>query len=145
TASRLQVSALDKILAEDRARTGRKHVTSADASAKTLFACFNGADALVSDVSGVATDWLASRKPFALTNMPGRGAADFVADFPLARAAYVIDRDGANVDTVLGELLDADPLAGLRREVSTYYLGDFPAGSGAEAFLAAARKYTSSA
>jgi hypothetical protein len=60
----------------------------------------------------------------------------------LARAAYVIDRTGGNIDPVLDDLLRDDPLAAIRQRVRTYYLGDFPADSYADGFVDAARRYT---
>jgi hypothetical protein len=74
--------------------------------------------------------------------MGGRTAEDFEASFPLAQAAYVIDRAGSNLDAVLDDLLRNDPLAGTRQRVRTYYLGDFPPDSYADGFVEAARRYT---
>jgi hypothetical protein len=53
----------------------------------------------------------------------------------------VLCGDLANLDTVLDNLLMTDPAAALRREVKTYYLGDFPAENYAECFLSVARRY----
>ena len=41
----------------------------------------------------------------------------------------------------LQQLLADDPAWSLRRQLKTYYLGDFPAESYADGFLAAAQKY----
>ena len=58
----------------------------------SLFDCINRADAMISDVSGVASDFLYSAKPFALTNMAApRRRDEFETSFPLAKAAYVLD------------------------------------------------------
>jgi hypothetical protein len=73
--------------------------------------------------------------------VPEVGPAEFIAEFPLAQAGYVLDGDLSNLDQVLTDLLDADPACGRRRELKTYYLGDFPAANYAEGFLAAARRY----
>jgi CDP-glycerol glycerophosphotransferase (TagB/SpsB family) len=108
----------------------------------SLFECVNRSDAMISDVSGVASDFLYSTKPFALTNMVGRAPGDFERSFPLAKAAYVIDRSASNLDPVLDDLLHDDPLASRRRQLRTYYLGDFPADTYADAFVDAARRYT---
>jgi len=108
----------------------------------SLFECINRSDAMISDVSGVASDFLYSMKPFALTNMAGRAADEFEKSFPLAKAAYVIDRAANNIDPVLDDLLRDDPLVGTRQRVRTYYLGDFPPDSYADGFVEAARRYT---
>ena len=46
----------------------------------------------------------------------------------------------SNVDDVLTDLLDTDPLAEARWATRRRYLGDFPAEAYAEAFLTAARR-----
>ena len=52
---------------------------------------FNQVDALISDVSSVIPDFLYSEKPFALTSMAAETTtAEFLADFPLARAGYLL-------------------------------------------------------
>lgn len=101
--------------------------------------CVNRSDALVSDVSGVISDYLYSGKPFAVTDMAGEGDR-FRELFPLAGAGYVLRRDMANVDDVLDRLLGDDPLAPERWATRRRYLGDFPAESYADAFLDAARR-----
>ncbi|HZD98922.1 MAG TPA: CDP-glycerol glycerophosphotransferase family protein [Micromonosporaceae bacterium] len=142
-ASVRRLDRLQQILAADRDRTGRQHVFGAAATTQmSLFECINRSDAMISDVSGVASDFLYSRKPFALTNMAGRPADVFETSFPLAKAAYVIERNADNLDPVLDDLLRDDPLASARQRVRTYYLGDFPPDSYADGFVEAARRYT---
>ncbi|MFD2766185.1 CDP-glycerol glycerophosphotransferase family protein [Micromonospora eburnea] len=139
-ASARQLARLTELLAADKAATGRAHLWGAAATRElTLTECVNRADALVSDVSGVISDWLYSGKPYAVTDM-GADGADFVARFPLAASGYVLHRDMSNVDEVLTELLDTDPKAAARWATRTRYLGDFPTESYAEAFLDAARR-----
>ncbi|MEU6074143.1 CDP-glycerol glycerophosphotransferase family protein [Micromonospora sp. NPDC047074] len=138
-ASARQLGRLTELLAADRARSGRQHVFGAAASRElTLTECVNRSDALVSDVSGVISDYLYSGKPYAVTDMGGEGDR-FTERFPLAGSGYVLRRDMSNVDEVLAALLDTDPLASARWVTRTRYLGDFPAESYAEAFLEAAR------
>ncbi|MEV0806048.1 CDP-glycerol glycerophosphotransferase family protein [Micromonospora sp. NPDC050200] len=139
-ASARQLARLTELLAADRARTGRQHLWGAAASGElSLVDCVNRADALVSDVSGVISDFLYSGKPYAVTDM-GVDGDDFVARFPLAGSGYVLREDMSNVDDVLTRLLDTDPLASARWQTRRRYLGDFPADSYAEGFLAAARR-----
>ncbi|MGB2569175.1 CDP-glycerol glycerophosphotransferase family protein [Micromonospora citrea] len=139
-ASARQLARLTELLAADRARTGRAHLWGAAASRElTLTDCVNRADALVSDVSGVISDFLYSGKPYAVTDM-GVDGDDFVTRFPLAGSGYVLRRDMSDVDDVLTRLLDTDPLAEARWETRRRYLGDFPAASYAEGFLEAARR-----
>src|SRR5690606_21706493 len=123
----------------DRARTGREHLWGDRASQEmTLFDCINASHAMVSDVSSVASDYLYTGKPFAITDMLGEGE-NFAQTFPLSAVAYVIRSDASNLPEALDLLLGADPLAERRRAVRTHYLGDFPPESYAEAFLAEAR------
>ena len=55
-------------------------------------ACFNASDALITDVSSLASDYLASGKPFAMVAVTAGGAA-FTHRVPMARVAYVIEPD----------------------------------------------------
>ncbi|MFE9957662.1 CDP-glycerol glycerophosphotransferase family protein [Micromonospora sp. NPDC005299] len=135
-----QLARLTELLAADKARTGRPHLWGAAAGRElTLTECVNRADALVSDVSGVISDWLYSGKPYAVTDM-GVDGEQFVERFPLAGSGYVLRRDMSNVDEVLTELLDTDPKEAARWATRVRYLGDFPAESYAEVFLDAARR-----
>ncbi|QKW13076.1 CDP-glycerol glycerophosphotransferase family protein [Verrucosispora sp. NA02020] len=134
-----RLARLHELLAADRSRTGRQHVFGAAASRLTLAESVNRADALVSDVSGVVSDWLYSGKPYAVTDT-GVDGDRFVERFPLAATGYVLRRDIADLDDVLTRLLDTDPLAEARWATRRRYLGDFPADSYAEAFLSAARR-----
>ncbi|MET8525031.1 CDP-glycerol glycerophosphotransferase family protein [Micromonospora sp. NPDC005172] len=138
------LSRLTELLAADRARSGRQHVTGAAARELSLTECVNRSDALISDVSGVISDYLYSGKPYAVTDMGDEGDR-FTERFPLAGSGYVLRRDMSNVDVVLTALLDTDPLADARWVTRRRYLGDFPAESYAEGFLTAARRELTSA
>lgn len=111
------------------------HVTSRAAMSGAVADVFNRSDALVTDVSSVASDYLQSGKPFAVVDPVGAGADE--SEYPVLRAAYMLDLDsdpGARIDTMLG----ADPLAQTRRELRSYYLGDHC--DSAEAFTRAAAR-----
>ncbi|MEV7985855.1 CDP-glycerol glycerophosphotransferase family protein [Micromonospora sp. NPDC085948] len=138
-ASARQLGRLTEMLVADRARSGRQHVVGATARELSLTECVNRSDALISDVSGVISDYLYSSKPYAVTDMGDEGDR-FTERFPLAASGYVLRRDLSNVDEVLTALLDTDPLAAERWATRRRYLGDFPATSYAEAFLTAARR-----
>lgn len=129
--SRVFIQQIDALLAVEP-----RHLTSVRASASDIIDSLNAADALVTDMSSVASDFLYSGKPFAITDM---GVADGpLADtFPIARAAYVLDPEG-DLDGVLSQMLGADPLAGERQRMRHYYLGDDVADP-AEPFIAAVR------
>jgi hypothetical protein len=139
-ASARHIARVARLLAEDTATTGRRHLWgSVTSDQMSLFDCMNLADAMVSDVSAVASDWLFSEKPLAITDMLGEGDG-FAAAFPLAEAAYVIDRSGGNLGDVLEQLLGPDPLAATRRRLKAYYLGDFAEDRYVDAFVTEARR-----
>ncbi len=133
-----------ELLRKDAASSGRAHVVGAEAEREmTIFDCFNRSDAMVSDVSSVVGDYLYSEKPFAMVAM-SEPADSFVAEFPVARAAYILEaHDGAlrGLEPTLDAMLGPDPLAGERRALKTYYLGDIPAEHYAERFLDEARRF----
>jgi hypothetical protein len=134
-----QLRRVERLLARDRARTGRDHRWGRAATAElSLFAGMNRSHAMICDVSSVASEYLATGKPFAITDMAGQGE-QFSRSFPLAKAAYVIRPDAGNLAEVLTDLLHRDPQAATRREVRAYYLGDAPPDRPVQAFLAAAR------
>ncbi len=137
-----QVARIDQLLAEDAAKTGRQHLYGDAATGQmSVIDCVNASDALVGDVSAVATDWLYSAKPFALTNPFGLSSEAYESEFPLARAAYVLDEAVTTLDEVLDKLLHTDPMAEDRRTIRRYYLGDFPPAHYADAFVDTARRY----
>ncbi|MFT4164062.1 MAG: CDP-glycerol glycerophosphotransferase family protein, partial [Microlunatus sp.] len=122
-------------LAADQRQTGRRHVWGEQAERGWEIAdCLNHADGLVTDVSSVASDNLASGKPFAMVAMRAAGE-EFRAEFPMARVAYVIEKDLSTLDDALGDLLGADPLAEQRRAYRRYCLGDQLGSQAADEFL----------
>jgi hypothetical protein len=95
-----------------------------------LYDCFNVSDAMVSDISSVVSDFIASGKPYAVTDSAELGAEEFKRNNTAVRAAVILSNSAAE----LGELLDAvrdpaaDPLAEDRKELKQYLLGpDEPA------------------
>ncbi|MFE9018788.1 hypothetical protein ACFYNL_09490 [Streptomyces sp. NPDC007808] len=95
------------------------------AARPSLYACFNVADLLVSDVSSVISDFLVSGKPYAVANTSGLAEDVFRKAFPTVRAATVLTPDAAGVP----ELLDAvrhpekDGLVEARAELKRHLLG----------------------
>jgi hypothetical protein len=129
--SRVLIGQIDARLAAD---TSRPHRRSGDCAELTIFDCMNASDALVTDISSVASDYLYSNKPFAITST---GAGDPTADYPVARAAVLLSTDGdlaAPVAALLGPDLHREDRTRLRH----YYLGDWPPDEYADVFVAAA-------
>ncbi|MFF4830433.1 hypothetical protein [Streptomyces sp. NPDC001315] len=90
-----------------------------------LYDCFNVSDAMVSDISSVVSDFIASGKPYAVTDSAELGVEEFKRQNTAVRAAVILSNSAAE----LGELLDAvrdpagDPLAQDRKELKRYLLG----------------------
>ena len=129
----------ERILARDRAATGRRHIWGAQAGEGQFVDWVNRADVMIADISSVVSDFLFSEKPFAVTDMLG-ARDELLAQAPIVRGSYVVDADAGNINDVLDHLLGDDPLAEIRRQVKTYYLGDFPAEGYADAFVREARR-----
>lgn len=131
------------IIEADAKQNDRPHVWGVKAEKQwTIVDCFNNADALISDVSSVVPDFLYSEKPFAICAMSG-SVEHFFDEMPVAHAGYVISADAGNLDEVYDDLLGPDPQLEVRHKLKTYYLGDFPADTYADAFLNAARQVIS--
>lgn len=115
----------------------------------TLYACFNEADLLISDVSSVISDFLASGKPYAVANTSGLAEDVFRKAFPTVRAATVLTPDAAGVPELLEAVRnpERDELAYARDELKRHLLG--PArptsqerfNSAVQALCSAARKH----
>lgn len=127
------------MLQEDSLVSGREHIYGAAAEKEMSFVeCFNAADAMISDVSAMVSDFLFSLKPFAVvavrTDEEGLHAA-----MPATTSGYVIQESLDNYPQVLDKLLGEDPLSSKRETTKNYYLGEFEAGHYADGFLEAAR------
>ncbi|MEU2910499.1 hypothetical protein ACFYM3_23330 [Streptomyces massasporeus] len=91
----------------------------------TLYSCFNVADLLISDVSSVISDFLASAKPYAVANTSGLSEDAFRVAFPTVVAATVLTPDAAGVPDLLDAVRNPgrDELAEARAELKLRLLG----------------------
>jgi len=91
----------------------------------TVYECFNQSDMLISDISSVVSDFIATAKPYMVTNPVGLADDDFRAKFPSAAAAYLIGPDCAGLADIcaLAAGNGDDPLAEDRRKLRVYLLG----------------------
>jgi hypothetical protein len=71
---------------------GSDHQVFADGTV-SLYAAFNSADVMITDISSVLTDFLASHKPYVVTNPRDEPLADFLLAFPSSAAGAIIDTD----------------------------------------------------
>lgn len=130
---------IERLLAADAEASGRAHLWGSQATGNVgLVDCINAADIAVCDVSGVATDWIASDRPFAVTDMAGLGER-FADEAWIAKGAYRIDKDAANVRAVFDELLVTDAKAAGRKETREYFLGATSGDAAIGVFIEAAR------
>ncbi|WP_031082811.1 hypothetical protein [Streptomyces sp. NRRL WC-3549] len=90
-----------------------------------LYDCFNESDAMVSDISSVVSDFIASGKPYAVTDSAGMGAEEFQRQNTAVRAAVILSNSAAELDALLAAVTDpaADSLQEARRELKQYLLG----------------------
>ncbi|GAA2432481.1 hypothetical protein [Streptomyces glaucus] len=90
-----------------------------------LYDCFNVSDAMVSDISSVVSDFIASGKPYAVTDSAELGEEEFKRQNTAVRAAVILTNSAAELGGLLAAVRDpaADPLAGDRKELKRYLLG----------------------
>ncbi|MDX6275885.1 MAG: hypothetical protein QOJ72_13, partial [Nocardioidaceae bacterium] len=86
---------------------------------------FNRSSAMITDISSVVSDFVASEKPYAVFNHTTSDDAAFRTEFPSAGAGTIIHRDGQGI----AEFIDVvtrraeDTLADARIQLATYLLG----------------------
>ncbi|WP_062344748.1 CDP-glycerol glycerophosphotransferase family protein [Herbidospora yilanensis] len=93
----------------------------------SLYDCFNDADLLISDISSVVADFMASGKPYVVTNVADREREEFVTRYPSAGAAYLLSEDLRELPEILAQMSKGpgeDELADARRALRGYLLGD---------------------
>jgi len=134
------VQRIQEMLRADREATGRAHLWGPAAETeRDIPDCINATDALVTDVSSVASDYLASGKPIAMVAIKAKGRG-FRNRFPMARVSYVIEKDMSTLDSALTDLLGDDPLAEQRRAYRRHCLGDHLGAAAPEEFLRVANR-----
>jgi hypothetical protein len=115
----------------------------------SLYAAFNSADVMITDISSVLTDFLASHKPYLVTNPRDEPLADFLGAFPSSDAGSIIDSDlssqqGAGFVTAIEHALDGDPEGRPARiALADYLLGpisDDPVGAFVDQVTAAVER-----
>ncbi|MFE3325100.1 hypothetical protein [Streptomyces sp. NPDC059176] len=90
-----------------------------------LYDCFNESDGMVSDISSVVSDFIASGKPYAVTDSAELGAEEFRRQNTAVRAAVILSNSADGLDQLLDAVADpaADSLADARAELKKYLLG----------------------
>jgi hypothetical protein len=90
-----------------------------------LYGCFNRADLLITDISSVVADFVASGKPYVVTNGANLPDAEFRRQNPSTSAAYLIGSDCTGLSQILAAVDGAgqDPMAERRGELKHQLLG----------------------
>ncbi len=138
------IERINALIACDVAATGRSHLWGDQAMEMPLAAIFNASDAMITDVSGIAADYLATLKPLAMVAAQTAEldpldtdsvTEKFRARHALGRAAYVIEPDLESLATTLRQMFGADPLQTARTEQHRYYLGGLTGAESATTFV----------
>ena len=126
------------------ARHPGNHLYVGPESELTLYECFDLADAMISDISSVVTDFLYTERPLVTTNPRELSRELYVHTFPTQRASYIMERSLQNFTEVMTDVLGPDSLRTQRLQVKKYVLGDHPEGPTAT-FVAEADRLTRAA
>lgn len=133
------IKQIQDLLAHDSSHSDRIHTWGEQAEVTWSVAdAANASDAMVSDVSGIVTDYMHSKKPFAMVTLK-LTKAEFTEDFPTSRASYVITHCEASLNSALDDMLGADPLKLQRRQARINYLGGFEGRASAQQFVTESR------
>lgn len=128
---------IDARLEQDARESGRAHGWGLPPRLATLPEVFNGVDVLLSDVSSVVVDFMASGKPMVVYAAHDDDVEAFRDSHPTARGAYVVTRDLTTMQSAFDAAFGADPLADVRRAGADYFLGGPERRDAAARFLAA--------
>lgn len=134
---------IEQILSEDSKHSDRVHVWGGKAQTEWSVAdATNASDAMVSDVSGIVTDYMQSSKPYAMVTLQFT-SEEFTKEFPTSRASYVISGTHESLTRALDEMLHDDPLRDDRARARAYYLGGFEGHESTQRFVEESRKIMS--
>jgi hypothetical protein len=90
-----------------------------------LYDCFNVSEGMVSDISSVVSDFIASGKPYAVTDSAALGVEEFKRQNTAVRAAVILSNGAGELGELLAAVRDstADGLAEARVSLKEYLLG----------------------
>ncbi|MGY1641616.1 CDP-glycerol glycerophosphotransferase family protein [Geodermatophilus sp. SYSU D00703] len=93
-----------------------------DDGPEALYEAMREADVLLSDVSSVLSDWLATGRPYVVANPRGLAVEELHTRFPTTRGGAVLSPED-DVLALVDEAVVRDPLAARREELARYLLG----------------------
>jgi len=123
TGSRLPSAAAALARMEARLREVSGEHVVVDSGPDALYDAFNEADVLIADISSVVADFLASRKPYLVTNPRAVPEQEFRAEFPSVAGGGIVQPGAANLTELLEDAAGPDSLGAQRAELATYFLG----------------------
>ncbi|MDA2978940.1 MAG: CDP-glycerol glycerophosphotransferase family protein [Actinomycetota bacterium] len=104
------------------------HEYIAPGSGVPLFDNINAADLLISDISSVVTDFMATSRPILVSNPKNLSDSEFGSLFPNLSGCYIFGTDTSDFADLLNLALTSDPLAVERAEAERRLLGAHPEG-----------------
>jgi CDP-glycerol glycerophosphotransferase (TagB/SpsB family) len=117
------IKAVHETLAKDSQVSGRNHLYGEAAEAISSTEVINLADAMVSDMSGIVSDWLFSLKPFLLLNMD-LDEKEFRKRYDIAWGGLQLSANSlSDLGESLRELMTTDKLYENRVKVREHYIG----------------------
>ena len=84
----------------------------------------NECDILITDISSVMNDFLATGKPYIVTNPLGIDQSTFETQFLTVQGGYILDK-ASEIQDLLSAIDSTDPKKDDRERVKKYSLGDF--------------------
>ena len=123
TGHRLAAAGAARQAIDDLVRRAGRGSEVVEPTPNSLYEAFNRADLLVSDISSVITDFLASRKPYAVANPRDLPDAEFRGLFPSAGAAELLGSDVATLPAALEDAAGADLRRPQREALAEHLLG----------------------
>ncbi|MEV6349923.1 hypothetical protein [Actinoplanes sp. NPDC051851] len=91
-----------------------------------LYSCFNEADMMIADISAVVSDFVASGKPYVVSNLKNEDEAAFRANQTVAGGAYLLGPKAAGLAELVQSLQlpePVDPMEERRERLRDYLLG----------------------
>lgn len=115
------IDSVHRLLQADNDLNNRGHLFGKAATEIPESVAINSATAMISDISGIVSDWLFSLKPYLLISMD-RTAKEFATRYPVAQSGLVLDElSEESIRSKVGELLAEDKLLKERQNMRNYY------------------------
>lgn len=119
------IKKVQNLLSADNLANNAGHIYGAAAETKiSVNEAANMSDMIVSDLSGIMSDWLFSLKPYLLVSMD-QSAEAFAERYPMGRAGFVVDgREPQHFEAAIKQLIGPDTQAAYdaRKKMREYYL-----------------------